>query len=72
MFTFGSSDSGRLGRGQGDTRSAPAEVTRFVAANQQDNIPDVKIGYVSDSISLSLTLSPYLSLLHTCFPFSHS
>jgi alpha-tubulin suppressor-like RCC1 family protein len=47
LITFGFSDNGRLGRGESDTSTKPLEVVRFLASNQVDEIPNVKIGYVA-------------------------
>lgn len=50
LYTFGSKAGGKLGQGKLDSIDGKvAEVTKFLLANEQHEIPGVKIGYVSIS-----------------------
>ena len=45
LYTFGGHEGGRLGRPHGD--SVSWEVTRFMSSDEQNEIENVKIDYVS-------------------------
>ena len=48
LYTFGSKAGGKLGQGKLDSIDGKvAVVSKFLMANEQQEIPDVRIGYVS-------------------------